>query len=141
MLFLKETKKSEKDRGVQVFVRCRLRGAFINTFTHTHEGACIPGTGEMGEGGEIDILAVCTRVRCARHGAVLFRSYCTMMWGAEKRTATVATIVKSVKTKRQMRSTTMAANFQSAMSSFSSSRFFSFDVMKRSSRMMACRSL
>lgn len=55
------------------------------------------------------------------------------MCGAEKSTAIVAMMVKSVKRIRQMRSTTMAANFQSLHTRDSSSSVLIFSVITRSS--------
>ncbi len=52
-------------------------------------------------------------------------------WGAESRTTTVATTVNRVKMMRQMRSRTMAANFQSLVTSRSSSFFRILSVMNR----------
>ena len=51
--------------------------------------------------------------------------------GAERRTTTVATTVNSVKMMRQIRSRTMAANFQSLVTSRSSSFFRILSVMNR----------
>lgn len=64
-----------------------------------------------------------------------------MMWGADNRTATVAIIVNIVKIIRQNLSTTMAANFQSLMTSASSSARFIRAVMNCSSLRMFCSSL
>lgn len=66
--------------------------------------------------------------------------YCTMMCGADRSTATVAMMVNIVKMMRQNLSTTMAANFQSLMTSASSSAFFIRLVMNCSSRKMFCSS-
>lgn len=63
-----------------------------------------------------------------------------MMCGADSNTATVAMIVNKVKIIRQKRSTTIAANFQSLITSASSSAFFIRLVMNCSSRNMFCRS-
>ena len=63
------------------------------------------------------------------------------MWGADRSTATVAIIVNMVKIMRQNLSTTIAANFQSLMSSASSSAFLILPVMNWSSLSMACISL
>lgn len=94
------------------------------------------------------ILIKLVFVRCRCHSPVsvlpppgppLF--YCTIMCGAESSTVTVAMIVKSVKTIKQNRSTTIAANFQSLIKSCSSSRFFMRPVMNCSSFRIKCRSL
>lgn len=63
------------------------------------------------------------------------------MCGAESSTVTVAIIVNSVKTIKQNRSTTIAANFQSLIKSCSSSRFFIRPVMNCNSFRIKCRSL
>lgn len=68
-------------------------------------------------------------------------TYCTMMCGADSNTVTVAMIVNRVKTIKQNRSTTIAANFQSLIKSASSSRFFMRPVMNCSSFRIKCRSL
>lgn len=70
-----------------------------------------------------------------------FLIYCTIMCGAESSTVTVAIIVNSVKTIKQNRSTTIAANFQSLIRSASSSRFFMRPVMNWSSFRIKCKSL
>ena len=72
--------------------------------------------------------------RCRR------RRQLTMMCGALSSTVRMAMMVKSVKMMRQTRSTTMAANFQSSIMSFSSSLRLMIVVMKRNSRMIDCRS-
>ena len=63
-----------------------------------------------------------------------------MICGADSRTATVAMMVNIVKMMRQKRSTTIAANFQSLITSASSSAFFIRFVMNWSSRRMLWRS-
>lgn len=68
------------------------------------------------------------------------RPYWTIMCGADSSTATVAIIVNKVNMMRQKRSTTMAANFQSLMTSASSSAFRIRAVMNCSSLRMSCRS-
>lgn len=62
--------------------------------------------------------------------------YCTIMCGADRSTATVAMMVNIVKMMRQNLSTTIAANFQSLMTSASSSAFFIRLVINCSSRRM-----
>lgn len=62
------------------------------------------------------------------------------MCGADSNTATVAIIVNIVKMIKQKRSTTIAANFQSLITSASSSDFFILLVMNCSSRRMFWRS-
>lgn len=62
------------------------------------------------------------------------------MWGADNSTATVAMMVNMVKMMRQNRSTTIAANFQSLITSASSSAFFMRFVINCNSRRIFCRS-
>lgn len=68
------------------------------------------------------------------------RPYWTIMCGADNSTATVAIIVNRVNMMRQKRSTTIAANFQSLMTSASSSAFRIRAVMNCSSLRMSCSS-
>lgn len=67
--------------------------------------------------------------------------YVTIIWGAEKSTAIVAMTVNSVKIMRHSLSTTMAANFQSFVTSAASSSFRSLSVITRSSFSISVSSL
>jgi hypothetical protein len=66
--------------------------------------------------------------------------YSTMMCGADRSTATVATTVNRVNIIKQKRSTTIAANFQSLMRSAFSSACRIRPEMNCSSRKMSCSS-
>lgn len=82
---------------------------------------------------------ITVNVQCLTFGSTLY-AYCTIMWGAESSTATVAMIVNMVNMMRQKRSTTIAANFQSLITSASSSAFFIRFVMNCNSRRIIRRS-